>query len=76
MEMIIQSLILMAAGMGSVFFFLLILIVVMSLMAKVTPKLSFMLPDPVPATPKKPAAAADDEAVAVAIAVAMKRAGK
>jgi sodium pump decarboxylase gamma subunit len=76
METIIQSLILMATGMGAVFSFLVILIVVMTLMAKVTPKLSFMLPDPEPPAPKKPAAAADDEAVAVAIAVAMKRAGK
>lgn len=71
-----QGLLLMLAGMASVYAFLIIMLFVMKALALFVPKLSYMLPDPEPIAPKKPAAAADDEAVAVAIAVAMKRAGK
>ena len=72
-----QGLILMATGMGAVFLFLVILIVVMNLAALVTPKLAFMLPDPVPAAPKAAARPAADEgaSVALAIAAALKRRG-
>lgn len=71
-----QGFLLMLAGMVGVYAFLIVMLCIMKVLALVVPKLSYMLPDPEPVAPKKPAAAADDEAVAVAIAVAMKRAGK
>lgn len=73
-NVLVQGLILMAAGMGAVYVFLLILIAVMNVAAKVVPKLGFMLPDPAPAAPPAPARTAGDDAeVAVAIAAAMRK---
>ena len=69
-----QGLILMAAGMGAVYLFLVILIFVMKGAALGGPKLDFMLPDPQPAAPKAAAPKADDgAAIAVAIAAAIQR---
>lgn len=62
--------------MGTVFAFLVLLSVVLSLSAHVVPKLAFMMPDPEPAKPKAPAPKADDGAgVALAIAAALRRRG-
>lgn len=75
-----QGLILMVTGMVSVFIFLTILIFVVKTFEWIAPKIAHILPDPAPkqvAAPKKAVASAGmDPAVAVAIAVAMKRAGR
>ena len=71
-----QGLILMATGMGAVFAFLVVLFYVVKAFEAIAPKICHILPDPAPkvAAPKaKPSA---DATVALAIAVAMKRAGK
>ena len=71
-----QGFILMLTGMGAVYLFLCILILVMKGAAKVVPKLAFMLPDPEPAKPKAAAPKADDGAsIALAIAAALRRRG-
>lgn len=76
-EVITQSLILMGVGMATVFSFLVLLIFVMMGLSKVSPKLSYMLPDPEPAKPKAPAPAKNTCAeIALAILAACKRAGK
>lgn len=67
-----QGLVLMLAGMGIVYFFLCILIVVTMVTMKVFAKFDSILPQDAPK--KKPAAKAagnDDENVALAIAVAL-----
>ena len=76
-EVVKQGFILMLAGMGAVYVFLCILILVMKGAAHVVPKLAFMLPDPEPAKPKTVAKPASDDgaAVALAIAAALKRRG-
>ena len=75
-ETILQGLLLMGVGMGTVFAFLVLLSVVLALSAHVVPKLSFMMPDPGPAKPKAPAPKADDGAsIALALAAALKRRG-
>ena len=50
-ETILQGLLLMGVGMGTVFAFLVLLAVVLALSAHVVPKLAFMMPDPEPAKP-------------------------
>ena len=76
-DAIAKSLILMAVGMTVVFAFLGILVGVMNLLAKVLPRLSFLLPDPEPPKPKsRPPASSSDAEVALAIAAALRRAGK
>ena len=75
-SVVAQGFILMLTGMGAVYLFLCILILVMKGAAKVVPKLAFMLPDPEPAKPKAAAPKADDGAsIALAIAAALKRRG-
>ena len=76
-ETILQGLLLMGVGMGTVFAFLVLLSVVLALSAHVVPKLPFMMPDPEPAKPKAAAApkADDGASIALAIAAAMKRRG-
>ncbi|MBP5509677.1 MAG: OadG family protein [Kiritimatiellae bacterium] len=70
--MLAQGLVLLVAGMGIVFSFLLVLVISMSVMAKIVPRFNYILPDEEPK--KKPApAASDDSAVALAIAVALSR---
>ena len=60
-DAIAKALILMALGMGVVFAFLTLLVVIMNLLAKVVPRLAFLMPDPEPPRPKaRPAAPAAD----------------
>lgn len=76
-EAITQSLILMGLGMATVFAFLTLLVFVMFGLAKVSPKLAFMMPDPEPAKPKAAAPAKNTSAeIALAIVAALKKAGK
>ena len=74
MENIQQGLVLLVAGMGIVFAFLAILVCFMTLMAKIIPRFNYVLPDEEPKKKARPAiAAADDAAIALAIAVARSR---
>ena len=73
MDILAQGLVLMLAGMGIVFAFLIVLIAVTLFSMKGIARFDHILPQDAPK--KKPAAAAanDDENIAVAIAVAMNR---
>lgn len=72
-----QGLILMATGIGAVFVFLIILVLVLKGFEYISPRLAFILPDPLPKAPAKKKPSGDSsEALAVAIAVALKRAGR
>ena len=75
-DAIAKALLLMVLGMGVVFAFLSLLVVIMNLLAKVLPRLSFLLPDPEPPKPKARPAPPADGAVALAIAAALRRAGR
>ena len=70
--MIAQGLVLMLAGMGIVYTFLVVLVIVTKCTMAGIARLDYILPD---AAPKKPApkavAGSDDENIALAIAVAM-----
>ena len=69
MEVLGQGLVLMIAGMGIVYLFLSILIVVTKVSMKAIGNFDSILPQDAPK--KKPAAAAADANIALAIAVAM-----
>ena len=72
MDVILQGLVLMGFGMGFVYLFLVVLIVVTKVSMKGVAKFDSILPQDAPK--KKPAAAAagnDDANIALAIAVAM-----
>ena len=71
-----QGLILMATGMGAVFVFLIILVFVVKAFETIAPKICHILPDSAPKAPASKAKPTADAAVAVAIAVALKRAGR
>lgn len=72
MDILLQGLVLMLAGMGIVFAFLAVLIVMTSTSMKGIARFDHILPQDAPK--KKPAASApnDDENIALAIAVALK----
>ena len=71
MDILGQGLVLMLAGMGIVFVFLAVLIVVTNVSMKGIARFDHILPSDAPK--KKPAAASnDDENIALAIAVALK----
>lgn len=71
-----QGLILMATGMGAVYIFLIILVFVIKAFEGIAPKICHILPDPQPkARVTQPVGKADAN-VALAVAVALKRAGK
>ncbi len=73
-ELIKQGLVLLVAGMGIVYLFLTILVFVTNGAAKIIPKFNHILPDEEPKKrPAPKAAAADDAAIALAIAVARAR---
>ncbi len=75
-DAIAKALILMVIGMGVVFAFLSLLVVVMNLLAKVLPRLAFLMPDPEPPKPRtRPAPPAEGD-IALAIAAALRRAGR
>lgn len=69
-SVVAQGFILMLTGMGAVYLFLCILILVMKGAARVVPGLAFMLPDPEPAAPKVAAKPAADNGASVALAIA------
>ena len=72
--MLSQGLVLLIAGMGIVFLFLTVLVLVMSVMGKIVPKFNYILPDDQPKkAPRVAAPASDDTALAIAIAVAARR---
>ena len=74
-ELLKQGLVLLVSGMGIVYIFLAILVLVTTGASKIVPKFNHILPDEAPK--KKPAPAAkptdDDAAIALAIAVARAR---
>ena len=74
MEILLQGLVLLVAGMGIVFAFLALLVFVMNGAAKIVPRFNSILPDEAPKKPAKKAVASDDAAIALAIAVARSRA--
>ncbi|MBP5543116.1 MAG: OadG family protein [Kiritimatiellae bacterium] len=74
LELIKQGVVLLIAGMGIVFCFLAILVLVTTAASKVVPRFAYLLPDEAPKKKPAPAASADDAAVALAIAVARSRA--
>lgn len=77
MEKLMEGVVLLVAGMGIVYAFLLLMVCVMSLSAKIIPRFNHILPDEAPkkkAAPAAPGGAGDDAAVALAIAVARSRA--
>ncbi len=68
---LVQGVVVLLTGMGLTVLFLLTLIGVMNVSAKIVPLFDHLLPTPVPAAPKKPAAKTDDMApIAAAIAAA------
>ena len=72
MDVLLQGVVLMLAGMGIVFAFLCVLIVVAKYASQFVAKFNYIFPEPAPK--KAPAAASDDGAdVALAIAVALNR---
>jgi sodium pump decarboxylase gamma subunit len=75
---IAQGFVLMVAGMSIVYVFLYVLVLAMRGIAIVVPRFNHLLPDDAPKTVKKPAAVAeaDDAAVAVAIAAVVARGGR
>ena len=69
--------IIMLFGMGFVFVFLCIQVIITNVFAKLAGKFAYLLPEPTKAAPKKPAAAKSDEAASVAvIAAALKQTGR
>jgi sodium pump decarboxylase gamma subunit len=81
MEVLMQGLVLLVAGMGIVFLFLSLLVWVMNRSAAIIPRFNRILPDEEPRKKARPARAAehhaqhgDDTAVAVAIAAISARA--
>ena len=72
-----QGLILMATGFSAVFVFLVILVFIIKGFEFISPMLAHILPDPLPKAPVKKKKSGDSsEALALAIAVALKRAGR
>lgn len=71
-----QGLILMATGIGAVFLFLIILVLVLKGFEYISPRLAFILPDPLPKAPAKKKSVDSNSAIALAVAVALKRAGR
>lgn len=75
MAVLAQGMVLLVAGMGIVFLFLILLVGVMSGSAKIIPRFNHILPDEAPKKRPAPAAAQDDGVmIAVAIAAAAARA--
>ncbi len=69
MDIILQGLDLLVAGMLIVFLFLMLLVYVMNLTAKIIPRFNHILPDEAPKKKARPAAKSDDH-TAIAIAIA------
>lgn len=73
MELIKSGLVLLVAGMGIVFVFLGLLVVVTNVTMRFFARFSALIPDASPKPKARPAAASDDADVALAIAVARAR---
>jgi len=72
MDILLQGLVLLVAGMGIVFLFLMLLVFVMNHSSKLVVRFNHILPDDEPKKkPRVVAAKADDTAIAISIAVAM-----
>jgi len=71
-----QGLILMATGLGAVFVFLIILVFVIKGFEVIAPKICHILPDPQPKARVIKQSGNTGANIALAIAVALKRAGK
>ncbi len=71
-----QGLILMATGLGAVFVFLIILVFVIKAFEGIAPKICHILPDPQPKAHVTKQSGSAGANMALAIAVALKRAGK
>jgi len=68
-----QGLVLMIAGMGIVYFFLLILVIVTNFTVKPLARFNSLFPEEAPKkAPAKKSAGSDDENIALAIAVALR----
>ena len=74
MELLEQGLVLLVSGMGIVFIFLAILVLVTTGAAKVIPKFNYILPDEAPKKKPAPAAKSTDDDLAIALAIAVARA--
>ncbi len=74
MELIKQGVVLLVAGMGIVFIFLAILVLVTTGASKVIPRFNHILPDEAPKKKPAPAAKATDDDLAIALAIAIARA--
>lgn len=72
-ELIKQGVVLLVAGMGIVYFFLALLVIVTTGASKIIPKFAYLLPEEAPKKKPAPAVASDDSAIALAIAIARSR---
>lgn len=75
MGLVSQGLILLATGMVAVFVFLMVLIFVVQTTSKFAHKLSYLLPDPESKGPAKKLPVKSNLEIAIAVAMAAKRAG-
>ena len=76
MEILMQGLVLLVAGMGIVYLFLILLVWVMNRATTIVAHFNYILPDDEPKKKSRPAHMAaqhDDAAIAVAVAVAANR---
>lgn len=73
MDLLGQGLVLMIAGMGIVYAFLIVMICITKYSSAFVAKYDSILPQDAPKKASKPVAANNDSAVALAIAVAIKR---
>ena len=73
-ELLKQGLVLLVSGMGIVYIFLAILVLVTTGAAKIVPKCNHILPDEAPKKKPAPAAKPTDDDLAIALAIAVARA--
>ena len=73
-ELLKQGVVLLVSGMGIVFIFLAILVLVTTGASKVIPRFNHILPDEAPKKKPAPAPKATDDDLAIALAIAVARA--
>ncbi len=73
-ELLKQGVVLLVSGMGIVFIFLAILVLVTTGASKIIPKFNYVLPDEAPKKKPAPAPKASDDDLAIALAIAVARA--
>ena len=78
MDNILSALTVMVVGMGFVFFFLVIQVLITKLFARIGQKYAYLFPEPAAPKPKAPAKStgADDTETAAAVVAALLQAGK